>query len=347
MAHQILIVDDNDINLILFSALVKQLGECRDTVFSDPRKALDWAESNPVDLVVVDYRMPNINGIEFIQHLRHIPGHAETPILMVTADNQKDIRYAALDQGASDFLTKPIDRLEFLSRAKNLLALQDSRHKLADRAVWLADEVRKATRELLERERETVLLLSKAAEYRDPETGAHIQRMAYYSELIAKALGLPADQQELLLQAAPMHDIGKVGIADDVLLKPGKLDEAEFEIMKGHAAIGYEILKNSSSMVLRTGGDIAYAHHEKYDGSGYPRGLKGEDIPLFSRIVAVADVFDALTSERPYKKAWELDRAVSHIKERAGTHFCPKCVDAFVRHWDDVLAIRERYRDDA
>jgi putative two-component system response regulator len=194
MAHQILIVDDTEINLILFSALVKKLGNCEDHSFhsfTNPLEALDWAQAHSPDLVVVDYMMPQIDGLEFIERFRRMPGREEIPILMVTANDQKDIRYAALDRGATDFLTKPVDRVEFLSRAKNMLALQDSRIKLSDRAAWLAEEVRKATQEIVDRERETVVRLSKAAEYRDPETGAHILRMAHYSELIAAAMGCP------------------------------------------------------------------------------------------------------------------------------------------------------------
>jgi putative two-component system response regulator len=268
-------------------------------------------------------------------------------VLMITANDQKQIRYRALDAGATDFLTKPVDKIEFMARANNMLQLGASRKALANRAAWLAEEVRKATFEIVQRERETVVRLSKAAEYRDPETGAHILRMAHYSELIAKGLGLTLAEQDLLLQAAPMHDIGKVGIADHILLKPGRLTPDEFEIMKQHAIIGYEILKGSSSRVLQAGADIARAHHEKFDGSGYPNGLAGDAIPIFSRIVAVADVFDALTSERPYKKAWALDRAADHIKASAGTHFDPECVNTLFAHWDEALEIRQRFGDDA
>jgi response regulator RpfG family c-di-GMP phosphodiesterase len=227
-----------------------------------------------------------------------------------------------------------------------LLDLEAARHKLAMRADTLAEEVSKATAAILQRERETVLRLSKAAEYRDPETGAHILRMAHYSELIARGLGLPLADQQLLLEAAPMHDIGKVGITDSVLLKPGRLTQEEFELMKQHAQIGYEILKDSSSLVLQTGAAIALGHHEKFDGSGYPQGLVGEQIPIFSRIVAVADVFDALTSERPYKKAWSLERASEHLKAQSGLHFDPACVEVFFAHWEQVLAIRSRFKDE-
>lgn len=345
MAHQVLIVDDTEINLILFGALVKKLENCVPITFISSTEGLAWAQVNDPDLIIVDYMMPELDGIEFIQRLRATPGKEGVPILMITANDQKQVRYRALDAGASDFLTKPVDKIEFLARASNMLALSDVRKKLADRATWLAEEVRKATSEIVQRERETVIRLSKAAEYRDPETGAHILRMAHFSELIAKGLGLSAVDQELLLEAAPMHDIGKVGIADGILLKPGRLTPDEFEVMKQHAMFGYEILKGSSSKVLQAGADIARAHHEKFDGTGYPQGLQGESIPIFSRIVAVADVFDALTSERPYKKAWSLEQAVDHLKANAGTHFDPLCVDAFLAQWEAVLEIRQRFAE--
>ena len=345
MAHQVLIVDDTEINLILFGALVKKLENCVPITFISSTEGLAWAQVNDPDLIIVDYMMPELDGIEFIQRLRATPGKEGVPILMITANDQKQVRYRALDAGASDFLTKPVDKIEFLARASNMLALSDVRKKLADRATWLAEEVRKATSEIVQRERETVIRLSKAAEYRDPETGAHILRMAHFSELIAKGLGLSVADQELLLEAAPMHDIGKVGIADGILLKPGRLTPDEFEIMKQHAIFGYEILKGSSSKVLQAGADIARAHHEKFDGTGYPQGLQGDGIPIFSRIVAVADVFDALTSERPYKKAWSLEQAVDHLKANTGTHFDPLCVDAFLAQWEAVLEIRQRFAE--
>lgn len=345
MTYQVLIVDDAEINLILFDALVKRMGNSESKTFSNSPLGLEWAQSHDIDLVIVDYMMPELDGIEFISRLRSTPGKEDVPVLMITANDQKQIRYRALDAGATDFLTKPVDKVEFIARANNMLLLGASRKALSDRAAWLADEVRKATFEIVQRERETVLRLSKAAEYRDPETGAHILRMAHYSELIAKGLGLTPAEQDLLLEAAPMHDIGKVGIADNILLKPGRLTPEEFEVMKHHAIFGYEILKGSSSRVLQAGAEIARAHHEKFDGSGYPSGLVGEAIPIFSRIVAVADVFDALTSERPYKKAWTLERAAEHIKESAGSHFDPVCVTSFFANWNSVLEIRKRFQD--
>lgn len=346
MTQHVLIVDDNEVNLVLFTALVKKLEGAAAQSFADPVAALAWSAGHDVDLVIVDYMMPGMDGLEFIQQFQQIPGKADVPILMITANDQKQIRYRALDSGASDFLTKPVDKVEFLARVRNMLTLSEARQTLSDRAQWLADEVRKATSEIVQRERETVMRLCKAAEFRDPETGAHILRMAHYSRLIAHRLGFSTEDQDLLLEAAPMHDIGKVGIPDRILLKPARLTPEEFEVMKQHASLGYDLLAGSSSRVLQVGAEIARGHHEKFDGTGYPAGLAGGEIPIFSRIVAVADVFDALTSERPYKKAWPLQEAVDHLRASAGQHFDPQVVDAFLGAWDEVLAIRAQYQDE-
>jgi len=345
MTYKILIVDDAEINLILFEALLKRVGDCTPVMFSDSVAALACAKTDDFDLIIVDYMMPEVNGMEFITAFRSTPGRQHIPVLMITANDQKQVRYDALEKGATDFLTKPVDKIEFMARVKNMLDLGASRKMLENRAVWLAEEVQKATAEIKERERETVIRLSRAAEYRDPETGAHILRMAHYSQLIARGLGLPPSVCELLLEAAPMHDIGKVGIADSILLKPGRLSFEEFEVMKQHAVLGHEILKGSASLVLQAGAEIALGHHEKFDGSGYPAGLSGEAIPIFSRIVAVADVFDALTSERPYKSAWSLERASEHLKAQVGSHFDPACLASFFSQWDSVVDIQQRFKD--
>ena len=344
--HKIVIIDDTEINLTLMSHLVQKLGDCEPLCFSESTMALEWCRLNDPDLIIVDYMMPAPDGLEFTQLFRALPGKADIPLLMVTANDHREVRYSALELGANDFLTKPIDKTELLSRVKNMLALRSSQKKLANHAEWLADEVRKATEEILVREREIVFRLSRAAEYRDPETGAHIMRMAHYSKHIAQNLGLSQADQDLLLEAAPMHDIGKVGIADGILLKPGKLFPEEFEIMKRHAQIGHDILAGSASYTLQTGAEIALTHHEKFDGTGYPNGLSGEGIPFFGRIVAVADVFDALTSERPYKPAWDLERATALVREGTGSHFDPGCVEAFFMHWENILEIRARFQDE-
>ena len=340
---KIIIVDDTQINLTLMEALIKKIEGCVPTCFIESSKGLEWCIDNEADLVIVDYMMPAPDGIEFIQRLRAAPGRQDVPILMVTADHEKEVRYRALESGATDFLTKPIDRIEFLSRARNMLTIRRSHMLLADRAALLAKEVAEATQEIRSRERETIFRLARAAEFRDPETGGHIQRMAHYSRLIAMRLGWDEHAQELLLQAAPMHDVGKLGTPDMILLKPGKLTAEEFEIMKQHAAIGWEILKDSSSPVLELAAEIALTHHEKFDGSGYPNGRSGNDIAQCGRIVAVADVFDALMSARPYKPAWDLEKALDLLRQGSGTHFDAECVSAFMNSLDDVLVIRERY----
>ena len=340
---KVVIVDDTHINLVLMSRLMESL-DVTTVAFQSAREALAWCQENPYDLLVLDYMMPDLNGLEFIGQLTG-EARERPPVLMVTASQDIEVRHRALENGANDFLIKPIDKIEFLARTRNMLELRRATLALQSRASWLASEVNKATAELRAREQETILLLCRASEYRDPETGAHIQRMAHYSCLIAAELGLSSEEQEFILNAAPMHDIGKVGTPDHILLKPGKLDAAEMAIMRQHALIGYNILKSSEARMLQLAAEIAYAHHERYDGAGYPNGLAGEAIPLVGRIVAVADVFDALTSVRPYKSAWSLEAARDFLLANSGTHFDPQCVTALLARWPAVLQIRERFRD--
>jgi putative two-component system response regulator len=347
MMNRVAIVDDSDINLALLKALVNKLGDCEPLLFQESPKGLTWCVENLPDLVIVDYMMPDFDGLQFIARFRAAPGCADIPVLMITANDDKDVRYEALQIGATDFLTKPVDRLEFSARVRNMLALSTSRRHLADRAAWLAEEVQKATAAIHSREQELLFRMSRAAEFRDPETGAHIQRMAHYSHLIATRLGLPAEDLSLILQAAPMHDVGKIGIPDHILLKPAKLTPEEFDVMKGHSMLGFELLNGSESQVLQAAASIAISHHEKFDGTGYPYGVAGNSIPLFGRIVAVADVFDALTSERPYKLAWPFDQAIDFLRQGAGQHFDPVCVEAFLACTPEILAIQARFQDEA
>lgn len=345
MTQHVLIVDDTEVNLLLLGTLVRRLPDTQAHGFSVPAQALAFARDTPVDVVVVDFMMPDMDGLQFIDEFRRIPGAQSIPVLMVTANDERAVRYRALDSGADDFLSKPVDHLEFIARARNLLKLSDATRKLTNQAAWLAESVRQATQEVRERERETVMCLAKAAEYRDADTGMHILRMSHYSQLIARQLQLPESDQELLLDAAAMHDIGKVAIPDRVLLKAGTLDAEELALMQRHAALGHELLRGSTSPLLQAGAAIALGHHEKFDGSGYPQGLKGEAIPIFSRIVAVADVFDALSSDRPYKKAWPIEQAADYLRANRCSHFDPTCVDALLNAWPEVLAIRERFQD--
>jgi len=344
--QSVLLVEDNPVNLKWLELLVQRLAQTQCASFTDPLAALEYARSHHLDLVVLDYQMPEMNGLQFMAAFGALQGAESVPLLMITAHDEKEVRYRALEAGAYDFLPKPVDASEFLARARNLLKLREASLRLADHAAWLTQEVELATREIRERERETVMALVKAAGYRDYETGAHIARVGHYAHLIANGLQLPAQDQALLLDAAAMHDIGKVGIPDHVLLKPGRLDEAEMAIMREHARLGYDMLKASSSRLLQAGATIALGHHEKFDGSGYPQGLIGDAIPLFGRIAAVADGFDALTSERPYKTPWALDEAADYLRAQRGLHFDPQCVDVFLAAWPEVLAIRQRFADE-
>jgi len=342
----ILVVDDVALNLKLMEHLIGRLPDCTPVLFEQSEAALAWCNDHDPDLVIVDYMMPAPDGLEFASRFRTMPGKSDTPMLMVTANTELEIRYRALEAGINDFLTKPIDRTELLSRARNMLRLRQAQKALADRAAWLESEVRKATSEIASRELETIVRLARAAEFRDPETGAHIQRMAHCSRLIARRIGLPESEQDMLLLAAPLHDVGKLGTPDRILLKPGKLTPDEWEVMKQHAAIGYEILRESASPVIQAGATIAWSHHEKYDGSGYPRGLAGDDIPLYGRIVAIADVFDALTSTRPYKRPWSVDEALTFMREQSGRHFDPRLLEAFIAVLPQVVDVMATYQDE-
>lgn len=307
--------------------------------FADPTQALEWAKENDVDLVVTDYKMPQMDGIEFTKWFRRIPGLNDVPVMIVTCIEDQSVRYLALESGATDFITKPIDHTECRARCNNLLTMSLQRKLIKDRALLLEGEIRKTTQELHDREKETLIRLAKAGEYRDEDTGNHIHRISRYSRLIAKNLDLSEELCDLIAQAAPMHDIGKIGIPDAILLKPARLTPEEFKIMQQHTEVGYEILKDSPSKYLQTGAVIALSHHEKYNGQGYPHSLQRDKIPLEARIVAVADVFDALVTNRPYKKSWPLEQAFDYIRQERGNHFDPDCADIFLQEAEQVVAI--------
>ena len=343
---QIAIVDDMPLNLLLMEKLIAHETDSSSRSFADAEEGLRWCLDNEPDLIIVDYMMPRLDGLEFIRRIRQRHLSEEVPILMVTASSERSTRYEALSHGANDFLTKPIDKHEFVPRVRNMLKLRQAHKLTRDRAAILAAEIKRATTDILLRERETIVRLARAAEFRDPETGAHIQRMARYSALIAGRMSQPDGFVSDLLLAAPMHDVGKLGIPDHILLKAGTLSPDEREIMKRHPSIGYEILKGSASSVVQLGASIALSHHEKFDGNGYPGGLRGHDIPLEGRIVAVADVFDAISSSRPYKQAWPLEKAVAFMRDGRGQHFDPDCIDVFLENLDEIVAIRDELTDE-
>ncbi|MDP1645513.1 MAG: response regulator [Thiobacillus sp.] len=343
---RVVVVDDRSTARSLLEGLARTLepGVVVES-FSDPQDALAQMQLVTPDLIITDYRMPGMDGIEFTRRVRAERRLADVPLIIVTVVEDRQIRYQALENGATDFLIRPIDPQEYRARCLNLLALRRSQRCLSDRALWLEEQVMQATREVRTRERETLMKLAKAGEYRDEETGNHIIRMAKYARLIAEELKLTAMECDEVETAAPMHDIGKIGIPDLILLKPGRHTPDEQTIMRRHPLIGHEILTGSPSRYLQMGAVIALGHHEKFDGNGYPQGLAGEDIPLPARIVAVADVFDALTSERPYKHAWSFQDALNYIQSESGRHFDPACVRAFELRIDAVAAVMRELSD--
>jgi len=344
--RQVMVVDDESTGRTILEKVIQTIdNDIQVCGFDSALAALEWLRLNKVDLIITDYRMPEMNGVEFIRNVRELPGCESLPIMMITVVSEKSVRYDALDAGATAFLTRPIDQIECRTSCRNLLKIQEQQSIIQDKADWLARQVDVATQQIVARERETLLRLGRAGEYRDEDTGNHVLRMARYASIIGKELGLAESECEDIEYAAPMHDIGKIGIPDHILLKPGKLDAEEWRIMQQHTVIGHNILNNSQSRYIQLGSVIALNHHEKFDGSGYPSGLKGREIPLVARIVAVADVFDALVTERPYKTAWSTDDALSLIKQQSGRHFDPQCVEAFFQRLSEIRMIQSDLKD--
>ncbi|WP_181705128.1 HD domain-containing phosphohydrolase [Chthonobacter rhizosphaerae] len=340
-----LLIDDNPTNLFMLSKLVQNAGLADVVSFKDPVAALAEAKVVQFDIVLCDYMMPGLDGLQVVKALRALPDYADVPIVMVTTVDQKQVCYDALEAGATDFLTKPVDMAEVKARVRNLASLRDMQNKMRDRAEWLSAEVRKATYEMSLLEEEIILRLSRASEYRDSDTGAHVVRMARTCREIAEELGMTNQFCRDIYLAAPMHDIGKIGVPDAILRKPGALTADERALMQTHTAVGASILAGSDSRLIRLAAEIAETHHERWNGSGYPRGLAGTMIPISGRIAAAADVFDALVSPRPYKDAWPVQKAVDYLVENAGTQFDPKVVAAFQARLHRILRILEEQPD--
>lgn len=309
---KILVVDDEPHNILLLKRHLIKMGH--EVIGAENAVVAKSYLDRSFDLVLTDIMMPEINGFEFVETIRNNPEIENIPVIVVTTLSEKDDQLRAVAAGANDFITKPIDELELQVRVTSMLRIKAQQDEIVRFEGELHSLVEERTRELQEALRavrkshqETIFHLSAAAEYKDEETGTHIQRMSRYSATIARGLGLDSKEVDLILKSSPMHDLGKIGIPDSILLKPGKLDSEEWEVMKQHTLIGGEILGASNSDYVNMGAIIALSHHEKWDGSGYPSGLSGEDIPIQGRICAVADVFDALTSKRPYKEAFNLE----------------------------------------
>ena len=358
-SKRILIVDDEPVNLKVLNVLLQSMGHQPRAVGSgeEALAALD----EDVDLVLLDIMMPRMDGFEVLERIRGRPEYRDLPVVMVTSLRAREDRLRAVESGANDFITKPIDATELRVRTTSLLrmkAYHDEVKRYQAHLEFMVDEktaalkaameeLRQAQEKSMEAQMETIRRLSTAAESRDDDTGSHINRVSHYCALLARRLGLSEAEETILLHTSPLHDVGKIATPDAILNKPGRLTADEWEIMKAHTTEGARILGPgpSPSEFLEAGRTIALSHHEKWDGSGYPQGLAGTDIPIYGRICAVADVFDALTSARPYKSPFSNEKSLGILREGRGSHFDPEILDAFLASFREVEDIQRRFSD--
>lgn len=340
----ILVVDDNPTNLEIYETQLRGAGYRNIVSVSDSEKALEWSRTCNPDLVILDIMMPGLNGFEVMTLL----GKAQisATILAVTANHTPGLRLKALADGAQDFLTKPYQADELLARIRNMLMGHLAQKWLVDQNNTLENVVRERTNELRQSRFELIAALERAAKHRDEDTANHTVRVGALAHLMGIKLGLSSSTCELLKHAAPMHDIGKIGTPDHILFAPRRLDHEEMKIMRDHARTGATIIgQHHADPLLLVASDIALSHHEKWDGSGYPDGVRGQAIPLAGRIVALVDVFDALTTRRPYKEPWSLEQTLTLIKNERGKHFDPQLVDIFLDSISEVIAIKKQFPD--
>ena len=340
----ILIVDDTEINVNTLMDLLDKKYDILATL--DGESALEIVdEEDKIDLILLDIMMPRLDGFEVCKRLKANSKTSDIPIIFITAKTDDDSIEKAYALGGVDYITKPFRAREILSRITNHLALSEQSHILEYMVKEKTKELHSLNRELEDTQREVVFTMGAIGERRSKETGNHVKRVALYSELLAKCYGIENKEVQMLKEASPMHDIGKVAIPDYILNKPAKLTDEEFEHMKKHAMLGYEMLRYSTRPLLKTASIVALEHHEKWDGSGYPKGLKGEGIHIYGRITALADVFDALGSSRAYKEAWSDEKIFALFKEEKGKHFDPKLVDIFFDNINHFLEIRNKLKD--
>ncbi len=344
-SSRILVVDDQAANLRLLAQALRNQGVDAIDTTDDPRQVEALYQLHRHDVILLDLSMPHLNGFEVMGRLSTLVEDDFLPVIVLTADNSHATKLKALSAGARDFITKPYDLLEVQLRVRHMLEAQQLRKRVGMQKAALEHLVRERTRELEDTQCEVIRRLARAAEFRDNDTGAHIIRMSSIAAALARNAGLPEESCQLILNAAPMHDVGKIGIPDHILLKPGKLTPEEFAIMQGHAEIGARIMGGHHAPLLRMAHSIALHHHERWNGSGYPFGLKGNKIPIEGRIVAIADVYDALISHRPYKRAWTIEAAFQHIEKQAGIDFDPTLVAVFLAMRKEIEAISASHRD--
>lgn len=344
-SSRVLIVDDNPVNVSLLEQTLTMNGYSNVESTCNPTEVIPLYKKNKYELILLDLNMPVLNGFEVIEQLKNIIEEEYLPVIVITALNDQSTCHKSLAMGARDFITKPFDSIEVIHRIHNMLEVRVLYKQHYEQEKLLDNKVRQRTKELEDSKIDIIRRLGQASEYRDNETGMHIIRMSMACSKLSKALGLGDEFSRNLLEASPLHDIGKIGIPDNILLKPGKLNDEEWQIMKTHTTIGFELLSHSNSAIMDMAQSIALNHHEKWDGSGYPNGLKGTEIPIEARIASICDVFDALTSVRPYKKAWSLEAVVEYIEANSGLQFDPEIVEVFIKIVPEVIELRNQYKD--
>lgn len=347
-SKKVLVIDDQRSARVIMEGVIRCVDPYIEVKpFSNPLEAIEWARANLPDLILTDYKMREIDGIETIKRLRQLPSCADVPIVMVTVSVDAKVCHAAFDAGVTDFLVKPYDHYECRARCRNLLTMREQQLVLADRTKLLEVEIAAAVRKMRARERETIMLSANLSEYHAHQNGFRLVRIARYARIIATGMGLPVDVVDRIELASTLHDIGKIGIADEILLAEGALTTAQAEVLRGHTEIGHRLLEHSSSEYLQMASEISLHHHERYDGSGYPRGLRGRDIPLPARIVAVAEAFDELTSVGDRRSEDDLAAALRDIVSRKGSEFDPVCVEALASQLDTVGEVIATFADPA
>jgi putative two-component system response regulator len=350
--RKVLVVDDELLNRELLEDLLVPLG-CQVTSVENGQKALDQVAENPPDLILLDVMMPGLDGFEVARRLKADEATTGIPVVMVTALKAVEDRVKALEAVANDFVSKPVDKMELQATVASQMKVKAYHDFMKNYQAELEAEVARRTEKLRQTmdklkqaSLDTIMRLARAAEYKDEDTGAHILRMSSYAAAVARQMGLGQQVAQWILYAAPMHDVGKIGIPDRILLKPGPLTDEEWVIMRTHTTIGGRILSGARAGYLKLAEIIALTHHERWDGTGYPNGYAGDQTPLVGRITAISDVFNALTSKRPYKEAFSLDKSFAIIREGRGNHFDPAVVDAFFSIEDGILAIKDKYQDE-
>ena len=361
-----MIVDDEIANVLVAKKLLSQAGYQDFETTTDSTLAINMVHTCQPDVLLLDINMPHVDGISILKQIRSVKRFRHLPVLILTANSESGVKLKCLELGATDFLVKPIDPMELAPRVRNALLSKMHQDQLHNHAAQLEEIVRQRTRELELSRQEVIYCLARAAELRDNDTGNHVIRVGRYAGIIAKNLGMSDRYVNDIVLAAQLHDVGKIAVPDAILLKPGKLEPEEFEViqqhvkhgrqiikpyagqdamaMRSHVATGSEMLRDGSSL-MRLAACIAQTHHEKFDGSGYPIGLAGEDIPLEGRITAVADVYDALSSERPYKKAMPREKCFEILEDGRGSHFDPQVLDAFFRGATEIVRVQVEFMD--